>query len=64
MREIEAKEITGTVSRLFQEAGHYLPEDVIDAIKRAREAEESSVGREVLGRILENIKVAACEQIP
>jgi fumarate hydratase subunit alpha len=64
MREIEAKEITGTVSRLFQEACHFLPDDVIDAIKRGREAEESPVGREVLGRILENIKVAASEQIP
>jgi fumarate hydratase subunit alpha len=64
MREIEAREITETVSRLFQEACHYLPEDVIAAIKRGREAEESPVGREVLGRILENIKVAANEQIP
>jgi fumarate hydratase subunit alpha len=64
VREIEAKKITGTVSRLFQEACHFLPDDVIDAIKRSREAEESPVGREVLGRILENIKVAANEQIP
>jgi fumarate hydratase subunit alpha len=64
VREIEAKKITGTVSRLFQEACHFLPDDVIDAIKRGREAEESPVGREVLGRILENIKVAASEQIP
>ncbi len=64
MREIEAKEITGTVSQLFQEACHYLPEDIIDAIKQAREAEESPMGREVLGRILENINVAANEQIP
>ena len=64
MREIEAKEITETVSRLFQEACHFLPDDAIDAIKRSREAEESPVGREVLGRILENIKVAASEQIP
>jgi len=64
MREIEAKEITETVSRLFQEACHFLPDDAIDAIKRSREAEESPVGREVLGRILENIKVAAGEQIP
>lgn len=64
MREIEAKEITGTVSRLFQEACHFLPDDVINAIKRSREAEESPVGREVLGKILENIKVAASEQIP
>ncbi len=64
MREIEAKEITGTVSRLFQEACHFLPDDVINAIKRSQEAEESPVGREVLGRILENIKFAASEQIP
>jgi len=64
VREIEAKEIIETVSRLFQEACHFLPDDAIDAIKRSREAEESPVGREVLGRILENIKVAASEQIP
>ncbi|MEJ2046928.1 MAG: fumarate hydratase [Dehalococcoidia bacterium] len=64
MREIKAKEITGTVSRLFQEACHYLPQDVIDAIKRGREAEESPVGREVLGRIMENIEISAEGEVP
>jgi fumarate hydratase subunit alpha len=64
VREIEAKEITGTVSRLFQEACHYLPEDVIAALKQAREAEESPVGREVLGRILENIEISAEGEVP
>ncbi len=64
MREIEAKEITKTVSRLFQEACHFLPEDVTSAIKRGQETEESPVGREVLGRILENVDIAASEQIP
>jgi fumarate hydratase subunit alpha len=64
VREIKAKEITGTVSRLFQEACHYLPQDVIDAIKRAREAEESPVGREVLGRIMENIEISAEGEVP
>ena len=64
MREIEAKEITKTVSRLFQEACHYLPQDVIDAIKRARDVEESPVGREVLGRILENIEISAEGEVP
>ena len=64
MREIKAKEITGTVSRLFQEACHYLPQDVIDAIKRCREAEESPVGREVLGRIMENIEISAEGEVP
>jgi fumarate hydratase subunit alpha len=64
VREIKAKEITGTVSRLFQEACHYLPQDVIDAIKRAREVEESPVGREVLGRIMENIEISAEGEVP
>jgi fumarate hydratase subunit alpha len=64
VREIEAKEITETVSRLFQEACHYLPRDVIDAIKRARDVEESPVGREVLGRILENIEISAEGEVP
>ena len=64
MREIKAMEITSAVSRLFQEACHYLPQDVVTAVRKARDAEESPVGREVLERILENINIAASEQIP
>ncbi len=64
MREIGAKEITGTVSRLFQEACYYLPEDVLNALKGAREAEESPVGREVLERILENAAISAEGEVP
>ena len=40
MREIDAKEITQTVSRLFQEACHYLPEDVLNALKEARQNDD------------------------
>lgn len=64
MREIDAKEITRTVSRLFQEACHYLPEDVLNALKQARQAEESPIGREVLDSILKNADISAREQIP
>lgn len=64
MREIDVKEITRTVSRLFQEACHYLPEDVLNALKQARQAEESPIGREVLDNILKNAEIAAREQIP
>ncbi len=53
MRQIDCKQITETVSNLFQEACVYLPEDVLDAIKRARESEQSPVAKEVLDRILE-----------
>jgi len=64
MREIKAEEITKTVSRLFREANFFLPEDVTAALERARETEESSVGRDVLDRILENKDISAGEQIP
>ena len=64
MREIDAKEITRTVSRLFQEACHYLPEDVLNALKQAWQTEESPIGREVLDRILKNADISAREQIP
>ncbi len=64
MRDIDYKQITETVSSLFQEACVYLPEDVLAAIKRARESEESPVAQEVLDKILENTKIAAEEKIP
>lgn len=48
MREINASEITSTVARLFTEANFYLTEDVLEAIKKAAQTEESPVAREVL----------------
>jgi len=64
MRDIDAQEVTKTVSRLFYEANFFLTDDVLDAIKKARETEESSVAREVLDRIVENADIAAEEKIP
>ncbi len=64
MREIESKEITETVSRLYQEANFDLPDDVVAALTRARELETSEVGRGVIDRILENMKIAAAERVP
>jgi len=52
------------VSRLFQEACYKLPDDVLAALRQAREAEESSVGCEVLDRILENAELSVKEGIP
>jgi len=64
MRNIDIKEITKTVSQLFQDACHYLPEDVLNALKQAQKTEESPVGCAVLDRMLENIDISANEQIP
>jgi fumarase alpha subunit (EC 4.2.1.2) len=64
MREIQASEITQTVSRLCQEANFFLPEDVLFSLKRARQHEESPLGCNVLDKILENAGIAAKERIP
>lgn len=64
MREIDVKEITKTVSQLFQKACYYLPEDVLNALKQARQTEESPIGCNVLDKIIENVDISAKEQIP
>ena len=64
MRDIETKRVTETVSQLFQEACYKLPDDVLATLRQAREAEESSVGCEVLDRILENAELAVKGDIP
>jgi fumarate hydratase subunit alpha len=64
MREIKAEDITRTTANLFEHSCHYLPQDVLAALKQAREKEESAVARNVLDRILENREIAAAEQIP
>jgi len=64
MREIKTKDITETVARLSKEANFYLGEDVIAALKKAREQEESPAGRQILDQILENAGIAAKEQMP
>jgi len=64
MREIRVSDVTETVSRLFQEACYYLPEDMVAALKKAREEEESPGARAVLDNILGNIEIAAKGEIP
>jgi fumarate hydratase subunit alpha len=64
MRVIDSKKIIETVSYLFQEACLYLPEDVLAALKEAREKEESPVAKDVLSRLVENTEIAAKEKIP
>jgi fumarate hydratase subunit alpha len=64
MRQIKASEITNSVARLFEHSCHYLPADVLAALKQAREREKSPVSRDVLDRILENANISGKEQIP
>jgi fumarate hydratase subunit alpha len=58
LREIESAEITNAVRELCIEANTRLPEDHLLALRRALEEEESPLGREVIGELLENARVA------
>lgn len=64
MREIKASDVTETVARLFEHSCYYLPQDVLAALKKAREVEESPVCRDVYDRMLQNAEIAGKEQIP
>jgi len=63
LREVDVNEVTKTVSRLCQEANFFLPEDVLDALKKARKTEESPIGQQTLDQILDNAKLAKEEQM-
>ena len=63
VREINAKEVTEIVTNLFLEANYYLPDDVLEALKKAKNSEESPTGKEVLAQIIKNADIAAKEQI-
>jgi fumarate hydratase subunit alpha len=64
MRQIKTKDITDTVARLCKEANFYLGDDVVAALKKARDEEKSPVARQILDQILENADIAAKEQMP
>jgi len=64
VREVEVVLLTQAISRLFQEACHRLPEDVVSALRDARDREESPTSRDILEKLLENAELAPREMIP
>jgi fumarate hydratase subunit alpha len=64
LREIHVDDISVKVTELCQNATHFLPEDVIGGLERAKASEESALGKQVLIEILENVDLARKEMIP
>ena len=58
MREVGVDAVTEAVRNLCIEANTRLPEDHLAALRRALGEEESPLGREVIGELLENARVA------
>lgn len=64
IREITANEVKNTVKKLFLDCNYYIGDDILCALNKAKEKEESPVGKNVLAQIIENDEIAAKEQIP
>lgn len=64
MREIETRQVTQTVKELFLKAAFELGPDVLSALERGMAEEESPVGREIFGRLLQNAELARKNRVP
>ena len=64
MREIKAKDVTKAVAQLCQRANFELGEDVLAALKKARQNEESPLGKDILTQLIENAQIAKEERLP
>jgi fumarate hydratase subunit alpha len=63
MRKIETEIIKKKVKELFLRANYHIGEDVLTALKEAREREVSEIGCSVLDMLIENYKIASGEEI-
>jgi fumarate hydratase subunit alpha len=64
VRDLDVSEISAAVRELCITANYDLPRDVYDALVAACATEDSPVGREVLGQLVENADIAARDRVP
>lgn len=64
MRTVHTEEIIKNIKEMCIEANYYLTEDMKEAFVKARETEESPLGRQILNQLKENLAIADKEQIP
>lgn len=64
MRTVNTNEITNAIREMCMEVNVKLSDDVKHAILDGREKEESSLGKQILGQLEENMKIAEDTKIP
>ncbi len=64
MRSIPFTTIKEKIKEACIEANHVLGEDVLEGLRRAKEEEDSPLGREILDQLIENARIAREERIP
>lgn len=64
MRTIETGEITRNIREMCIEANHFLSGDMKQALLQAVQVEESPLGKQILGQLQDNLKIAGEDMIP
>ena len=64
MKEISVEDIARAVADLAVRACCRLPQDMVDGMRKAHDAEPSPVGKNILEQLLENAAIAANDGIP
>ena len=64
MRSINVELITENIKEMCIQANHFLSSDMDQALKKAEVEESSALGKQILGQLQENLKIAAEEMIP
>lgn len=64
MRELSVDVVTRNIKEMCIEANHFLSEDMKEVFNRSLQTEESPLGRQILGQLMENMQIAADDMIP
>ena len=64
MRTIELSEVTAKIKSMFIDACENIPNNVLEALAKASEQEQSPLGKQVIDKIIENDKLAREKHLP
>jgi len=64
MRELDVSEIINAVEKLCIDANYYLNSDIVKALQKNIETEESETGRAILDELINNAQIAAEKGMP
>ena len=64
IRTVQTEIITETIKKMCIEANYSLSSDMVKAMRKAEEKEESVLGKQLLAQLQDNLEIAASDMIP
>ena len=64
IRTVQTEIITETIKKMCIEANYSISSDMVKAMRKAEEKEESVLGKQILAQLQDNLEIAASDMIP